>query len=102
MAGYPTGMSGDPLLPVLGGEVPFDSTVLEVESRAELDVHLAKKSLAGLIVLGLRLDLRPPDFTGVDVRGTLFVGCRLASAEVEIDLIRRGAHLVPPFDARPY
>ena len=95
-------MSGDPLLPVLGGEVPFDSTVLEVESRSELDVHLAKKSLAGLIVLGLRLDLRPPDFTGVDVRGTLFVGCRLASAEVEVDLIRRGAHLVPPFDARPY
>jgi predicted Rossmann-fold nucleotide-binding protein len=75
---------------------------LEVESRAELDVHLARNSLAGLIILGLRLDLNPPDLTGVDVRGTLFVGCRLATAEAEIDLIRRGAHLVPPFDARPY
>ena len=95
-------MPGDPLLPVLGGDVPFDSTALEIESRAELDVHLAKRSLANLIVLGLRLDLDPPDFAGVDVHGTLFVGCRLASAEVEIDLIRRGAHLVPPFDARPY
>jgi predicted Rossmann-fold nucleotide-binding protein len=95
-------MPGDPLLPVLGGDAPFDATAFEIESRAEFDVHLAKRSLAGLIVLGLRLDLSPPDFAGVDVHGALFVGCRLASAEVEIDLIRRGAHLVPPFDARPY
>jgi predicted Rossmann-fold nucleotide-binding protein len=95
-------MPGDPLQPVLGGDVPFDATALEVESRAEFDVHLAKRSLAELIVLGLRLDLNPPDLAGVDVHGALFVGCTLASAAVEIDLIRRGAHLVPPFDARPY
>ena len=95
-------MSGDPLQPVLGGEIPFDATASEVESRAEFDVHLAKKSLAGLVILGLRLDENPPDLTGVDVRGTLFIGCRLASDDAEIDLIRRGAHLVPPFDARPY
>ena len=95
-------MPGDPLHPVLGGDIPFDATALEVESRAEFDVHLAKRSLAGLVILGLRLDLDPPDFTGIDVTGTLFVGCRLAGAEVEIDLLRRGAHLVPPFDARPY
>jgi hypothetical protein len=95
-------MPGDPLQPVLGGETPFDATALEIESRAEFDLHLANRSLAGLIVLGLRLDLDPPDLTGVDVRQTLFVGCKLASAEVEVALIRRGAHLVPPFDARPY
>jgi predicted Rossmann-fold nucleotide-binding protein len=95
-------MPGDPLQPVFGGERPFDGTAFEVESRAEFDTHLVKKSLAGLIVLGLRLDLDPPDFTGVDVERTLFVGCHLASADVEIDLIRRGAHLVPPFGARPY
>src|ERR1700759_3492766 len=95
-------MPGDPLLPVLGGDVPFDDTADEIESRAELDSHLAKRSLAGLIVLGLRLDLDPPDLSGVDVHDTLFVGCRFASAEAEIDLIRRGAHLIPPFDARPY
>jgi predicted Rossmann-fold nucleotide-binding protein len=81
---------------------PFDNTALEVESRAEFDMHMGHHSLAGLVILGLRLDLNPPDFTGVNVAGTLFVGCRLATAEVEIDLIRRGAHLVPPFDARPY
>ncbi|GAA2652399.1 LOG family protein [Paractinoplanes durhamensis] len=94
-------MPGDPLQPVLGGDIPFDSTAHEVESRAEFDSHLARRSLAGLIILGLRLEVDPPDFTGVDVTGTLFVGCRLPD-EVEIDLIRRGAHLVPPFDARPY
>src|SRR4051812_14783922 len=99
---YPTGMPGDPLHPVVGGEIPFDASPLEVESRAEFESHLAERSLAGLVILGLRLDLDPPDFTGVDVRGTLFVGCRLASDGVEIDLIRRGAHLVPPFDAQPY
>jgi predicted Rossmann-fold nucleotide-binding protein len=95
-------MPGDPLQPVLGGPVPFDATAFEIESRAELDLHLAAKSLAGLVILGLRLDLDPPSFTDVDVRGALFVGCRLADDDVEIDLIRRGAHLIPPFDARPY
>jgi predicted Rossmann-fold nucleotide-binding protein len=95
-------MPGDPLQPVFGGETPFDATAFEIESRAELDTHLAKRSLAGLIVLGLRLDEQRPDFTGVDVSGTLFVGCRLAGPEVEMDLIARGAHLVPPFEARPY
>lgn len=101
-------MRRDPLRPVLGGAVPsqttapFDSTASEVESRAEFDVHLATGSLAGLVVLGLRLDEDPPDLTKIDVTETLFVGCRLASDAVEIDLIRRGAHLVPPFDNLPY
>jgi predicted Rossmann-fold nucleotide-binding protein len=93
---------GDPLQPVVGGDVPFDDTDQEVESRAELDTHLARKSLAGLIVLGLRLDHDPPDLHDVDVSGTLFVGCTFADAEDEIDVIRRGAHLIPPFDQRPY
>jgi predicted Rossmann-fold nucleotide-binding protein len=95
-------MPGDPLQPVLGGTVPFDATAHEIESRAELDVHLAQHSLAGLVLVGLRLDVYPPDFTKIDVRGTLFVGCRLASPEVEVDLIRRGALLVPSFQTRPY
>jgi len=94
-------MPGDPLQSVFGGETPFDATAFEIESRAELDTHLAKRSLAGLIVLGLRLDEHPPDFAGVDVGQTLFVGCRLAGPAVETDLIARGAHLVPPFE-RPY
>lgn len=92
----------DPLQPVLGGDAPFDATEFEIESRAEFDSHVRKNTLAGLVVLGVHLDRDPPDLTGVDVRGTLFVGCRLAGPDVEIDLIRRGAHLVPPFQTRPY
>jgi predicted Rossmann-fold nucleotide-binding protein len=92
----------DPLQPVLGGDAPFDATADEIETRAELDVHLAKNTLAGLCVLGLRLDRDPPDLTGVDVRDTMFVGCHLAGPDVETDLILRGAHVVPPFDERPY
>jgi len=95
-------MPGDPLQPVLGGDVPFDATADEIESRAEFDTHLAKRSLAGLVVLGLRLDVDPPDFTGVDVRGTVFLGCRVASDDVAIELTRGGAHVVPPFEERPY
>ncbi|HET6531905.1 MAG TPA: hypothetical protein VFH03_15045 [Actinoplanes sp.] len=95
-------MPGDPLQPVLGGQIPFDATAGEIESRAELNSHLAAGTLADLVVLGLRLDLDPPDLTGVDVRNTLFIGCKLACAEAELDLIRRGAHVIPPFDARPY
>ncbi|WP_442932339.1 LOG family protein [Micromonospora sp. NBC_01699] len=80
-----------------------DTTESEIESRAELDRHLATGSLAGLTVQGLRLDLDPePDLTSVDLTDTLFIGCRFADRQVEADLIRRGAHLLPPFADLPY
>ena len=44
----------------------------------------------------------PPDWVKVDVTGTLFIGCHFESVETEIDLIRRGAHVVPPFPGAPY
>ncbi|HEU5111093.1 MAG TPA: hypothetical protein VFT95_21335 [Micromonosporaceae bacterium] len=79
---------------------------VEVESRDELDRHLATGSLAGLTVQGLRLDGADggpaPDLTAVDLTDTLFVGCRFASSEVEAVLVRRGAHVVPGFPALPY
>lgn len=76
---------------------------VEVESRAELDVHLATGTLAGLTVQGLRLDTEPlPGLSAVDVADTLFVGCRFVSREVEADLVRRGAYVVPAFTALPY
>jgi predicted Rossmann-fold nucleotide-binding protein len=68
-----------------------------------LDRHLATGSLAGLTVQGLRLDLVPvPDLTSVDLSDTLFVGCSFAAAEVEADLVRRGAHVVPSLAEVPY
>ncbi|GAA3743395.1 LOG family protein [Plantactinospora mayteni] len=82
---------------------PHDDTVDEIESRAELDLHLRTGSLAGLAVQGLRLDLDPvPDLTTVDLTDTLFAGCRFVSREVEAELVRRGATVVPDFAALPY
>jgi predicted Rossmann-fold nucleotide-binding protein len=81
---------------------PFDSTADEVESRAELDVHLARGSLAGLTVQGLRLDRDPPDLSDVDLTGTLFVGCRFPSTDAVADVVRRGGHVLPEFRDLPY
>jgi predicted Rossmann-fold nucleotide-binding protein len=81
---------------------PTDTSPIEVESRAELDTHLAIGSLAGFIIQGLRLDVDPPDLSEVDVTEALFVGCRFATMEVGFDLIRRGAEVVPDFVNLPY
>jgi len=87
-----------PLAPV----IPHDDTPEEIESRAELDLHLATGTLSGLAVQGLALDTDPPDLSGVNVFGTLFVGCRLPSAQFAADLVRRGAHVIPRFVEVPY
>ncbi|MBX6356546.1 MAG: hypothetical protein IRZ05_11905 [Micromonosporaceae bacterium] len=80
-----------------------DTSPHEVESRAELDRHLATGSLAGLVVQGLRLDADPvPDLAAVDLTDTLFVGCHFPSRDVEADLVRRGAHVIPPLAGTPY
>jgi predicted Rossmann-fold nucleotide-binding protein len=76
-----------------------DSTPLEVETRDELAVHLAKGSLAGLTVQGLHL---ADDLSAVDLTDTLFVGCHFASLDAEAEAVRRGAHVLPPFDELPY
>ncbi|MFY1635219.1 LOG family protein [Solwaraspora sp. WMMB335] len=82
---------------------PHDTTPFEVESRTELDRHLAAGSLAGLTVQGLRFDVPPvPDLTGVDLTDTLFLGCSFPSSQFEADLVNRGAHVVPPFAGLPY
>ncbi|MFS8478727.1 MAG: hypothetical protein FWJ93_07145 [Micromonosporaceae bacterium] len=82
--------------------VPYDVSPAEIESRAELAAHLDKGSLAGLTVQGLRLDIDPPDLTGVDLTDTFFIGCHFTSPEAEADLVRRGAHVVPAMDDVPY
>lgn len=80
-----------------------DTTEHEIETRTELDRHLATGSLAGLTVQGLRLDVSPfPDLTAVDLTETLFVGCHFPSRDVEAEVVRRGAHVVPPFRNLPY
>lgn len=81
---------------------PYNGSPDEIESREELAAHLAEGSLARLTVQGLRLDEDPPDLSTVDVTDTLFVGCHFASRDIEAELVRRGAHVVPPFEEVPY
>jgi predicted Rossmann-fold nucleotide-binding protein len=95
-------MDAVPTPPPLDVIEPPDDSPTEVESRAELASHLAAGTLAGLTVQGLRLDADPPDLSGVEVAGALFVGCRFASRDVEAELVRRGAHVVPEFLGVPY
>ena len=80
----------------------YDASPGEIESREELDLHLRAGSLAGLTIEGLRLDLNPPDLTGVDVSDALFVGCRFPDIESAADVVRRGASVVPIFEETPY
>jgi len=91
-----------PTPPPLDVIEPHDGSPTEIESRAELDRHLAAGSLARLTVQGLALDTDPPDLSAVDVTGALFVGCRLPSAELAAELVRRGAHVIPRFVEVPY
>jgi predicted Rossmann-fold nucleotide-binding protein len=82
---------------------PFDESPNEIESRAELDLHLKTGTLAGLTIEGVRLDVNPPpQLSTVDVTNTLFVGCRFASADDAADLVRRGALVVPAFVGLPF
>jgi len=83
-----------------------DVRVPEVVTQddAESQIHLIylKENEAILRATEAALDADPPDLRGVDVTGALFVGCRFASPEVEMDLLRRHAIVVPPFERRPY
>jgi predicted Rossmann-fold nucleotide-binding protein len=91
-----------PTPPPLAIISPSDTSPGEIESRAELDRHLAAGSLARLVVQGLRLDTDPPDLSTVDLTDALFVGCRFPSTDVAADLVRRGAIVVPEFVDTPY
>jgi predicted Rossmann-fold nucleotide-binding protein len=74
----------------------------EIESREELQLHLAGDTLRGLTVQGLHLAEDPPDWAKVDVSEALFIACRFDSLDTELELIRRGAHVIPPLPGVPY
>jgi len=80
-----------------------DHTPDEIESFPELALHLRANTLAGKVVEGL--DLRGqagPPLSTVDVQNTLFVGCQFDNVDIAVDLLRRGAVVVPAFVGVPY
>ncbi len=78
---------------------PIDHSPAEVESQAELAVHLRRESLVDLTVQGL--DLTGVDLSTIDVTKTLFVGCVLGGGQAA-DVVRRGAYVIPIFIDTPY
>lgn len=78
----------------------MDATPDELESLAEFTARAASGSIAGCVVQGL--DLTAVELADLDVDGTLFLGCRLASTAVEADLVRRGAQVVRAITEVPY
>ena len=78
---------------------PVDHGLLEVETLADLDRHLAEATLRGVALQGI--DLTTVDLTGIDVRGALFIGCAMTTVQT-VDLIQRGALVVPRFADLPY
>lgn len=78
---------------------PTDHSPHEVETRAELDGHLSRGTLAGVSVQGL--SLASVNLTGVEVSGALFIGCALTMVQT-VDLVQRGAVVVPKLAGLPY
>src|SRR5262245_14426295 len=78
---------------------PADHRELEVDSTEDLKAHLAAGSLAGVTLQGI--DITDVDLAAVDVRSALFIGCAMSTAQA-LDLIGRGALVVPRFVDLPY
>lgn len=78
---------------------PIDHSPHEVESTAELLIHLERQTLAGLTLQGV--DLVGVDLSGVDVSGSLFVGCEMSDEQAEL-VVRGGGQVVPVFADTPY
>ncbi len=78
----------------------MDVTPDEFESVAEFAARASTGSVAGAVVQGL--DLTAVDLAGLDVRETLFLGCRLGSTDIEADLVRRGAQVIRAITTVPY
>jgi predicted Rossmann-fold nucleotide-binding protein len=78
---------------------PVARRTLEVESLEDLDAHLASASLAGVALQGV--DLTSVDLSTIEVEGALFIGCAMSTAQA-VDLVQRGALVVPRFTDLPY
>lgn len=78
----------------------MDATPDELESLVEFTARAGTGSVAGTVVQGV--DLTGVELSTLDVRGTLFLGCRLYSSDVEAELVRRGAQVVRAITDVPY
>jgi len=75
---------------------------VEIESRDGLIAHLgARRTLRGVSLQSVDLSDADATLRGVDVTGTLFLGCAM-STRLEEDLTRRGALVFPRLPEVPF
>lgn len=80
----------------------MERTLLEIESLAEFDNHLATAtSLSGWLIQSVDLSERSAQLRRVDPAGALFLGCTLTD-RTYLSLVRRGAHVFPPLGQVPF
>jgi predicted Rossmann-fold nucleotide-binding protein len=73
-----------------------------VQLQSVADLAGSAGSLGGAVVQGLDLGTVPLDWGSLDVRGTVFLGCRFPSPDIEQALLSRGAVVFPRFEGLPY
>lgn len=74
----------------------------EFHSQTEIEEHLRSRgSLAGAVLVSLDLRRLTGLLLATDLRGALFLGCRLAAEAIEVAL-NRGALVFPPIDDIPF
>ena len=78
---------------------PVDHSAAEVDTPEQLARCLRRGTFADLIVQGL--DLTGVDLRDIDVTRAVLLGCTL-TIDQAVDLVSRGAHVVPRFAYLPY
>ncbi|MGB0932569.1 MAG: hypothetical protein ACPGVB_17425, partial [Chitinophagales bacterium] len=58
--------------------------------------------LAECVIQGINFEGTDLEWGKMDVKGTVFLGCKFSSMEVEFELRRGGATLFPPIENVPY
>lgn len=80
----------------------MERTLLEIQSLAEFDEHIAVASnLGGWLIQSVDLSDRDAELRRVDPAGALFLGCTLTD-QTHLSLVRRGAHVFPQIGQVPF
>lgn len=74
-----------------------------LRTRADLESHATKhRSLQDAVIKGVDLRQSTIDWNAIDVRGASFIGCRMPSEQLHLELLKKGAQVFIAVDGLPY
>lgn len=76
------------------------SIVKEIDSLKSFLEH--GSSISGRAIQALDLRTLGVEWSSIDVRDAVFLGCQFADSETELALLRKGAYIFPRVGERPY